>query len=149
VTYKDEVYLDLGAYDHMTGDISMLTGIRQATSNVIQPVGSIVNATAACTLRVSVHDNRLGRRFVITLLDNLYVPGLTKTLRSVTQFATEDHLVVIGTNSVTIMLNYNRLREVHIKIPHRFYYLSQTPLPFAMSARVIVSYAYSTYTQDK
>jgi hypothetical protein len=48
--YEDEVYLDLGASDHMTGDITMLTGIRQAASNVILPDGSIVNATAASTL---------------------------------------------------------------------------------------------------
>jgi Integrase core domain len=149
IRYEDEVYLDSGASDHMTGNITMLTGIRQAASNVILPDGSIVNATAAGTLRVSVHNNRSGRRFVIPLLDTLYVPGLTKTLWSVTQFTTKGHLVIFGTDSVTIMLNYNRPREVHIEIPHPFYHLSQMPLPFAMSARARVSYAYSTDAQDK
>jgi hypothetical protein len=143
VRYEDDVYLNLGASDHMTGNMTNLTGIRDTLTNVILPDGSVVCATAMGTLRVSVVDDNTGDRIVIPLLNTLYVPGLTKTLWSVTQFAAEGHLVIVGTDDVTIMLNHGRAEEFHIITPHPFYHISRTPLPFAMAAIAQPCYAFS------
>jgi Integrase core domain len=132
----------------MTGDKSKLTGLKSALSNVILPDGSVVKATASGTLRVAVMDDQTRRRLVIPLLDTLYVPGLTKTLWSVTQFAAEGHLVIFGIEDVTIMLNHRRQDEMHIVIPHPFYNISQAPMPFAMSSTRI-AHAYMVNNQDE
>jgi hypothetical protein len=124
VKYEDDVYLDSGASDHMTGNINNLTGLQSTLTNVILPDGSVVLATAAGTLRVSVMDNNTGERYTIPLLDTLYVPGLTKTLWSVTQFAAEGHLVIFGIDSVTIMINHSQPKELHLVIPHPFYHIA-------------------------
>jgi hypothetical protein len=134
VKYKDDVYLDSGASDHMTGDINNLTGLQSTLTNVILPDGSVVSATAAGTLRVSVMDNNTGERYTIPLLDTLYIPGLTKTLWSVTQFAAEGHLVIFGVDSITIMMNHSQPEELLLVIPHPFYHIAQAPLPFALAA---------------
>jgi hypothetical protein len=91
VYYEQDVYLDSEASDHMTGDITLLTGVSEAKANIILPDGSVQESAAQGTLRVSVYDYESSTRITIPLLNTLYVPGLTKTLWSVTKFASEGH----------------------------------------------------------
>jgi hypothetical protein len=105
ILYENEVYLDSGASDYMTGNAANLTGLKSMMTYVILPDGLVVPATASGTLRVSVLDDNSHNRVIVPLLNTLYVPGLTKTLWSVTQFAAEENLVIFGTDRITIKMN--------------------------------------------
>jgi hypothetical protein len=89
-------------------------------------------------------DNNTGERYTIPLLDTLYIPGLTKTLWSVTQFAVEGHLVIFGVDSVTIMMNHGQAKELYLVIPHLFYQSTHAVLPFALAATTQMCHAYNS-----
>jgi hypothetical protein len=121
IKYDKSMCLDSGASDHMTGDKSKLTGISPVLASVVFPDGSIAPAAGIGTIQIALFDQKSRRRVVIPLMNTLYVPGLKKTLWSVTQFASEGHIIIFGTTNVTIILNYQRQNEVQLQIAHLFY----------------------------
>jgi hypothetical protein len=73
-------------------------------ASVVFPDGSITPAAGIGTMRVSMYDKKSSQRVIIPLTNTLFVPSLKKMLWSVTQFASQGHIIIFGMSDVTIII---------------------------------------------
>ena len=121
VVYEEEVIIDSGASDHMTGLGCLLFDPYEFMSEVHLPDGSISYSRTAGTMRVECRCLVTGMQYIIPLFDTLHVPGFTKSLWSVPMFAASGHEVVFGLSTIRIVMNRDTPEEFEIHLRHPYY----------------------------
>jgi len=71
-------------------------------------VGHIIKCSVTGNFRISMQDDT-GKWFNATLSDVMYIPGLSRRLFSVTQFAQHGHHAIVQQHGTTMLFGPNRL----------------------------------------
>ena len=121
VIYEDEVIIDSGASDHMTGEKGVLSHVYEVASQVHMPDGSISYSEVAGTMRVSCRCLLTQQHYILPLCDTIFVPGFRHCLLSVAAFTASGHEVVFGLSTVRIFINKGLSEEFEIQLNHPYY----------------------------
>jgi hypothetical protein len=94
VVYEEDVIIDSGATEHMTGKADSLDQPYPYYSNVTTADGSTVSVTTAGTMQIQCECIKTNAKYNIPLLNTLYVSGFKVNLWSVLSFNASGHVIV-------------------------------------------------------
>lgn len=100
----DKVLIDSGASDHMHPNVDDLLHVENHENQVMLSDGSKIGTYFNGILRVRLTDVDSGRHLVVPLTGCIAVPGLVKTLWSVSKFAEEGHQIIFQKDYITLVL---------------------------------------------
>ena len=106
IHFGPSVVLDSGASDHMTGNLCLLTNIKEHFTLVLMPDGFIVDSHKKGTMRIAISANDKGTDFhAIPLLSTLLVPDLHSHLVSTLALNVSGILAKFDTTHTYLTLN--------------------------------------------
>jgi Reverse transcriptase (RNA-dependent DNA polymerase) len=126
LVYEDDIIIDSGASDHMTGQ-NVLFHTYEFPSHVMLPDGSQVFGSTAGILRFNCRCLETGKVHIVPLAETIYVKGFVHTLLSVAAFAASGHEIVFGLSTIRLIIQKGTKNEVTIHLNHP-YYRHQTPM---------------------
>ena len=127
--------LDSGALDHMTGNLGLLTDIKEHFTPVLMPHGFVVESHKKATMRIAIPTSEEGTNFhIIPLLNTPLVPG------------SHSHLSSIPVLNVSRILAKFDTAHAYITINGRCCYKQPTPskipvtrTPFCIEFRIFTT----------
>jgi hypothetical protein len=121
VVYEEDVIIDSGATEHMTGNADSLDQSYPYYSNVTTADGFTVAVTTAGTMRIQCECIKTNAKYNIPLLNTLYVPGFKVNLWSVSSFNASGHVIVFTRESVHIIMHQGTQHEFTIYVRHPYH----------------------------